>query len=192
MITSRPYTAHTSVAIAAALCAATMLVAFPAIGQQLSYDQALSPGAIRSVQERLRQMGAYSGSVDGVWGNDSQAALQQFQQGHGLQVTGQLNQATAALLNLNPSELLLAGQPDVTAVPGPARPLSRAEVRNVQSRMRALGFYRGDLDGVWGPGMQEALQRFQQSSGIQVSGRLNTQTVTALGLNPGDLAQPVR
>lgn len=179
----------------AAALSAMVLLAFGAAGQpptQLSYDQALSPAAVRSVQERLRQMGAYSGTADGVWGNDSQIALQQFQQGHGLQVTGQLNQATAALLNLNPAELLGTGQPDVIAAPGQARPLSHAEVRNLQSRMRALGYYRGEIDGVWGPGMQDALQRFQQSSGIQVSGRLNPQTVTALGLNPADLAQPVR
>ena len=42
------------------------------------------------------------GRADGVWGPDSQAALERFQQARGLQVTGQLNQATAATLGLDP------------------------------------------------------------------------------------------
>jgi peptidoglycan hydrolase-like protein with peptidoglycan-binding domain len=157
---------------------------------QLSYDQVLAPPAVRSVQDRLRQLGAYSGPVDGVWGDDSQVALQQFQQSHGLQVTGELNQATVALLNLNPIDLLSTGAPPNNVPPPQGRPLSSAEIRNLEARLGALGYYRGPVDGVWGPGMQDALTRFQQASGIAVSGRVNPQTVTAMGLNPNDLSQP--
>jgi peptidoglycan hydrolase-like protein with peptidoglycan-binding domain len=170
------------------------LAAAPAAAQtvmQLTYDQVLAPPAVRAVQDRLHQMGAYSGAVDGNWGPDSQTALQQFQQSHGLQVTGQLNQATAALLTLNPAELIASGQPTANP-PGEGRPLSQAEVRNLQARLGALGYYRGAIDGIWGPGMQSALVRFQQSSGIPASGRLNPQTVTAMGLNPDDLTAPPR
>ena len=173
------------------LCAA--LAAGPSVAQpalQLTYDQVLSPPAVRTVQDRLHQMGVYSGAVDGVWGEDSQVALQQFQQSHGLQVTGQLNQATAALLSLSPAKLLSAGQPAGNVPPTQGRPLTRAEIRNLQARLGALGYYRGAIDGIWGPGMQDALDRFQQASGIQASGRLNPQTVTAMGLNPNDLSQP--
>ena len=152
---------------------------------QLSYEQQLAPPGIRAVQDRLRQAGAYSGPVDGAWGDASADALRQFQQGHGLQVTGQLNQATAAMLNLVPGDLL-AAVPDQQQ----DRKLHPAQVRNLQVRLRQLGYYRGPIDGEWGPGMQVALQRFQQSSGIQVSGRLNPQSVTAMGLNPDDLSQP--
>jgi peptidoglycan hydrolase-like protein with peptidoglycan-binding domain len=173
---------------AAALLAA-VLAAGPAVAQQLTYDQALAPSAVRVVQDRLRQAGFYNGAVDGVWGDDSQVALQQFQQSHGLQVTGQLNQATAALLNLNPPELLAASQPGNP--PPERRPLSPAEIRNLQSRLATLGYYRGPIDGTWGTGTQDALDRFQQHAGIQASGRLNPQTVTAMGLNPADLSQPV-
>src|SRR5918997_3516653 len=80
-------------------------------GPGLTYAQPLSPQALMAVQERLRQVGAYPGRADGVWGPDSQAALERFQQARGLQVTGNLNQATAATLGLNPSELL-AMRPD--------------------------------------------------------------------------------
>src|SRR5215218_2803570 len=126
----------------------------------LTYTQPLSPQALMAVQERLRQVGAYPGRADGVWGPDSQAALERFQQSRGLQVTGQLNQATAATLGVNPVELLAARPgPGTAAMSGP---LSRNAVRNVQMGLRALGFYRGGVDGMWGAGTQAAVERFQQ------------------------------
>jgi len=141
----------------------------------LTYMQPLSPAALMQVQERLRQMGAYNGRVDGVWGPDSQSALERFQQGRGLQVTGQLNQATAATLGLNPVELL-AARPgpatgaDAAPLAAASNTLSRSAVRNVQARLRALGFYRGSVDGAWGPGTQAAVERFQQCRGLQPNG----------------------
>src|SRR4051812_20615495 len=71
----------------------------------LAYVQPVPPAAVQSVQDHLRRAGTYTGTVDGVWGPDSLAALQQFQAAHQLQVTGQLNQATAAALGLDPASL---------------------------------------------------------------------------------------
>jgi len=77
-----------------------------------------------------------------------------------------------------------------TASASPAEPLSRDAIRAVQSRLRQLGFYSGRIDGIWGPSMQAALQRFQQGRGLQATGQLNPATVTALGLDPNNLANP--
>ncbi|HYZ31040.1 MAG TPA: peptidoglycan-binding domain-containing protein [Crenalkalicoccus sp.] len=158
------------------------------------YTQPLSTQSVELVQRQLRQAGAYSGRVDGIWGADSQTALEQFQQRHGLQVTGQLNQATAATLGLQPSQLLGSVATGANAGPLPAvsGPLSPIAVRNVQEQLRALGFYRGTPDGVMGPGTQQALQRFQQGRGLQPTGQLNPPTVSALGLDPNRLEAPVR
>src|SRR4051794_8872727 len=71
----------------------------------LAYVQPLPPPAVQDVQERLRQAGVYTGRVDGMWGPDSQAALERFQRSHQLQATGQLNQATAATLGIDPAAL---------------------------------------------------------------------------------------
>ena len=167
----------------------------------LTYVQPLAPGAAMRVQERLRQLGAYSGRADGVWGPDSQAALERFQQGRGLQVTGQLNQATASTLGLSPAELVAAAPgpaaaaasavPAAPAVPATAaEPLSPAAVRNIQARLRSLGFYRGSADGVWGPGTQAAIERFQQGRGLQATGQPTPATAAAMGLDPNNLAAP--
>ena len=181
---------------------AGLLLAGPALVPELSaqpaspslvYSQPLSPAALTQVQERLRQVGAYNGRADGIWGPDSQSALERFQQSRGLQVTGQLNQATAATLGLNPGELLASrsGTPGagIDAAPAAAtsNTLSRAAVRNIQSRLRTLGFYRGQVDGAWGSGTQAAIERFQQGRGLQPTGQINPVTAQALGLDPNNL-----
>ena len=164
----------------------------------LMYSQPLSPAALMQVQDRLRQMGAYNGRVDGIWGPDSQSALERFQQSRGLQVSGQLNQATAATLGLNPVELLAARPGAASGASTDAAPaaapssdtLSRNAVRNVQSRLRALGFYRGQVDGIWGAGTQTAIERFQQGRGLQSTGQINPATAQAMGLDPNNLEAP--
>lgn len=162
----------------------------------LLYTQALSPAATILIQQKLQQAGVYPGQADGIWGPDSQAALERFQQTRNLQVTGQLNQATAATLGVAPGELLAArpAQPPAAASSGVAMPdiLSPAAVRNVQQRLRSLGFYRGGVDGLWGPGTQAAIARFQQGRGLQATGQVNPSTLQALGLDPNNPAAPHR
>ncbi len=155
---------------------------------QLTYVQPLSRSAVQTVQERLRQAGDYTGHVDGVWGPDSVVALQRYQQTHGLQVTGQLNQATAATMGLSVDALLGAPQPAATQA-APVSPVPAAvppdQVRAVQARLRDMGFYRGGLDGVWGPETQQAIARFQQSRALEANSQLNPATLSALGFQPG-------
>jgi peptidoglycan hydrolase-like protein with peptidoglycan-binding domain len=160
----------------------------------LTYTQPLAPPAVKLVQQHLRQQGAYAGRIDGQWGPDSQAALERFQQTHGLQVTGQLNPATIASLGIPSEQLLSASAPpasvmNATLVAGDA--LSRASVQAIQSRLRDLNFYNGPTDGIWGAATQQAIERFQQGRGLQVNGQLNPATIAALGLDP-NLLEPSR
>ncbi|UPY36320.1 peptidoglycan-binding domain-containing protein [Sediminicoccus sp. KRV36] len=162
----------------------------------LIYSQALSSGATAMIQEKLQQAGVYAGRADGVWGPESQAALERFQQTRNLQATGQLNQATVATLGLPPSDLLSARAVQAPApasmAPTTPEPISPAVIRNVQQRLRALGFYRGAVDGMWGAGTQASIERFQQGRGIQPTGQVNPLTVQALGLDPNNPAARMR
>src|SRR5438105_13994598 len=53
-------------------------------------------------------------------------------------------------------------------------------VRDAQLRLRALGYYDGAVDGLWGPESRQALLDFQRDQGIAASGELNGATTTAL------------
>ncbi len=164
-------------------------LAAPAVAQSpppLVFAQPLAPPAVRAVQDRLHQSGAYGGTVDGVWGQDSQSALEQFQQGHSLQVTGQINPATASALGLDPAQLL---QLPAAQAPTLAH-LGADAIRNIQNRLRTLGFYNGGSDGLLGAATQDAVTRLQQNRGLQPTGRLDAPTVSAMGLDPTNPAAP--
>ncbi len=168
-----------------------LVMAAPALAQSpppLAYAQPLAPPAVRAVQERLHQSGAYAGGADGVWGQDSQSALEQFQRSHGLQVTGQINPATASALGLNSVQLLQLPVQEPPALPR----LDADAIRNIQARLRTLGFYSGGIDGTWGAATQDAVARMQQNRGLQPTGRLDAPTVTAMGLDPNNPAAPAR
>ena len=71
----------------------------------------------------------------------------------------------------------------------PARPaLSRLgssgeEVRQIQSKLKSLGFYSGSVDGIYGTRTQSAVKAFQKSCGISADGIAGPTTLLYLGLS---------
>ena len=181
------YPATLAAGLGLAALSALPLAAQPA-PPPLSYVQPLSTTGIQGVQHKLRQSGVYSGRIDGIWGADSETALERFQQTNQLQVTGQLNQATAATLGLDANALVATPAAAPAPPPPPADHLLPASVRTLQARLGALGFYSGPVDGVWGGGTQTAIEGFQRARGLQPDGQLGPATITAMGLTPEALA----
>jgi len=64
-----------------------------------------------------------------------------------------------------------------------ADPYSDATVSAVQSQLARQGYYRGVVDGVYGPQTRAALTRYQSNHGLQVTGSLTPATLQALGLS---------
>jgi len=62
-----------------------------------------------------------------------------------------------------------------------ARPAD-GTVRNAQAALNTKG-YDIRVDGQWGPNTQNAVRRFQAENGLSQSGRLDSATLTALGVN---------
>jgi peptidoglycan hydrolase-like protein with peptidoglycan-binding domain len=154
----------------------------------LAYVQPLPVPAVQSVQAKLQQAGVYAGQVDGVWGADSAAALTRFQQAHQLQATGQLNQATAATLGLDPNTMFVTPAAVPALPPPPPDRLMPTSVRALQARLGTLSFYSGAVDGVWGDATERGIVNFQRARGLQMDGQLGPATLTAMGLAPDTLA----
>jgi hypothetical protein len=55
-------------------------------------------------------------------------------------------------------------------------------LRNVQVRLRRMGYYRGAIDGLIGPMTRSALARFQRDHGLRVTRRVDGPTMAALGV----------
>jgi peptidoglycan hydrolase-like protein with peptidoglycan-binding domain len=54
----------------------------------------------------------------------------------------------------------------------------------VQMHLMHLGLYRAGIDGVYGPGMSVALRTYQAQEGLELTGRLDAQTLASLDLYP--------
>lgn len=56
-------------------------------------------------------------------------------------------------------------------------------VRLVQTKLSALGYYKGRVDGSAGSMTSAAIRRYQLAQALKVTGELNQQTIDALGLD---------
>jgi peptidoglycan hydrolase-like protein with peptidoglycan-binding domain len=83
-------------------------------------DTAVPESQVKQAQQQLKSAGLYKGAVDGKMGTDTQQAIEQFQQQHGLPATGTLDERTIAALQGNTgragssSTRTPAGQPSST------------------------------------------------------------------------------
>jgi peptidoglycan hydrolase-like protein with peptidoglycan-binding domain len=66
-------------------------------------------------------------------------------------------------------------------------------VADAQMVLTRRGYYRSEIDGIYGPGTEFALRAFQSSRRLPPSGRFDIRTLGALGLMPGrNVPRPVR
>lgn len=153
------------------------------------------------VQQRLAALGYLNGTADGIWGPRSRTALKEFRRINGLglddrwEITTQLallsEQAlragsTPRPLNLTPTTETSFAPPD-----GAIRnPLNRADALWAQGRMKELGFYAIDGEGIWGPASRDALRDFKAMNGLPADDAWDAATEQALsGLSPIRAAQ---
>lgn len=67
---------------------------------QNGYVDQSGNSTIAAVQERLARDGSYRGQIDGVFGQETRAAIAEYQSNHSLRVTGALTNETLAALGL--------------------------------------------------------------------------------------------
>jgi peptidoglycan hydrolase-like protein with peptidoglycan-binding domain len=88
--------------------------------QSTQSETAVPESQVKQAQQQLKAAGLYKGGIDGKMGTDTQQAIEQFQQAHGLLATGTLDEQTMAALQGNTgrtgssSTLTPAGQPSST------------------------------------------------------------------------------
>lgn len=82
---------------------------------------------------------------------------------------------------------LFQGTPYAIAAPE----LQEQVIFGAQTLLARRGYYRGEIDGVYGPGMEFAVRAYQSRFGIEPNGRLDVETLAAMGLLPGQQAPGV-
>ncbi len=140
---------------------------------------------VKSVQSRLKTLKYYSGSVDGKYGTGTMAAVSAFQAANGLHADGLAGTATYKILYSDAavpySETVVTPTPVSTV---PSRTLrsgdSGDDVKNVQTRLKALGYYTGTVDGKYGSGTVAAIVTFQTQNGLKADGAAGSGTYSVL------------
>lgn len=67
---------------------------------------------------------------------------------------------------------------------------TRERYTEIQQALIARGYGAGPATGVWGPEWAEAVKRFQRDNGLEITGKLNSLTLIALGLGPNHKSAP--
>lgn len=145
---------------------------------------------VKSVQSRLKELGYYTGSIDGQYGSGSMAAVKAFQSKHGLTADGLAGKATYAILFSDSAKK--ANESSTTTKPStpnnsyeiPTRTLRRNDtgddVANLQKRLKELGYYTSLVDGSYGNGTVTAVTAFQQQHGLTADGVAGSRTYAIL------------
>ena len=56
------------------------------------------------------------------------------------------------------------------------------EVRTIQTKLKRWGYYKGNVDGIYGSQTLEAVKYFQRKNGLKVDGIAGTNTLRAMGI----------
>ncbi len=118
--------------------------------------------ANKEVQQDLTDLGFYSGPINGVFGPVTTAAVKRFQARAGLPADGIAGPQTMAALNL------ALGNDSTDAVD------------LLQTTLKGLCYYGGNVDGIFGSGTETALKAFQRAEGLTADGRYGPRTAAAL------------
>ena len=56
------------------------------------------------------------------------------------------------------------------------------EVRTIQTKLKRWGYYKGNVDGIYGSQTLEAVKYFQRKNGLTIDGIAGTKTLQAMGI----------
>ena len=137
------------------------------------------PTTVTSIEEAqilLKNLGIYTGEIDGINGSLTKKAIREFQKLAGLVVDGVLGPNTInALINGENSYIDIGGA-DVEV----SKTAYSEEIENAQIKLKELNLYTGDIDGINGLGTKNAIREFQKLAGLVVDGVLGPITSSAL------------
>ena len=128
--------------------------------------------AVRDLQNRLKKLNYYTGTVDGQYGSGTVTAVRRFQEIMGFEENGV---ASASLQKEIFSSTAPAYKPSPTPAPTAqyivlSKGDSGSRVTRLQNRLKTLGYYTGTADGQYGSGTVNAVKRFQKALGLEETG----------------------
>lgn len=168
--------------------------------------------AVRLMQQKLKNLGYYRGSVDGSFGSGTTDAVKAFQRANGLTADGVAGGGTLNRLFSGSAKSSSKAAATPTPVPRPTlkptpspippniyvlvtpapygyyptlrRGMYGNPVQEMQQALRNQGYYYGSTDGYFGEGTENAVKSFQRTNGLDVDGVAGPATLRTLLYGP--------
>ena len=162
---------------------------------------------VEKMQQRLYDLGYYTGAVDGIFGDSTETAFKRFQEAAGLYVDGVagsdlevLYADDAPAYQAEEKEEEIASEKEEVADTGAQAEVQPAEitteealvslffsngdysddVAKIQNRLITLGYLEGTADGEYGTGTETAVMGFQSNNDLAVTGVVEQNTYDKL------------
>lgn len=157
---------------------AGMVLAAPTISHAEFGDQTLKKGMtdpdVKQLQNVLKDKGYFHYKEStGYFGSITQKAVRDFQDKNGLKINGVANKKTLHSLDAKKKVKVTSSHLLRTGSRGQA-------VTDLQAKLKKLGFYKGNLDGIFGSLSDSAVKDFQRDKNLKVDGVAGPKTLGAL------------
>ena len=129
--------------------------------------------SVKRLQQKLKDLGYYTGSVDGKYGSGTVTAVQSFQAVSGLTVDGVAGPAT--------QQRLYGDTSSYNKVSGSLKQFDEGpNVRDAQYTLYELGYFQDTINGIYGESTYNAVKEFQMINGLKVDGVAGNATLNIL------------
>ena len=121
------------------------------------------------LQTKLRALGFFFGQIDGIFGPNTEAAVENFQTTHNLVPDGIVGPITWERLE----EIIVPGHPEYAVL---KEGTTGEDVRILQNKLKLLGYFPGSITGSFGPETKAAVIEFQTNNGLVADGIVGPMT----------------
>ena len=166
-----------------------------------------SEGAeVKKLQQKLKDLGYLSGSVDGTFGVATQAAVIAFQKNNNLTADGKAGVATLNKLYSGTAKKSPGTQikldddgnrsgrdtSDISSTGYITLESGKKgdQVKTLQKRLKELGYYNGSIDGSYGDSTMAAVMAFQLRNNLTVDGKAGPATQRVLYGSKANISYP--
>ena len=134
-----------------------------------------SGSAVKDLQTKLKKLGYYSGTVDSTFGSGTYAAVRAFQKKYNLTADGVAGSET--LKKLDSAYKNADSDKDDDSL---RKGATGSAVKNLQTKLKKLGFYNAYVDGSYGDTTVAAVKAFQKKYNLTADGVAGSETLKKL------------
>ena len=131
--------------------------------------------AVKNLQTKLKKLGFYNASIDGDYGDTTVAAVKAFQKKYNLTADGVAGSET--LKKLDTAYKNAGSDKDDGSL---RKGATGSAVKNLQTKLKKLGFYNASIDGDYGDTTVAAVKAFQKKYNLTADGVAGSETLKKL------------